>query len=101
MLFLYAFGVWLGLAVAAVLNGMLRNSFITPKVGEYAGHVISTIILVCVIFMATYLFLHNLEITCNNLNLLLVGALWVVLTVSFEFVFPVFIFCLRFDFFFQ
>ena len=86
-LLLYALGVWLILVIAAILNGTLRNSFISPRAGEYAGHVISTIIFVCVILVVTYLFLSVIRIDYTVTDLLLVGALWLVMTVLFEFVF--------------
>jgi len=86
-LLLCALGVWLVLVIAAILNGTLRNSFISPRAGEYAGHVISTIILVCVILVVTYLFLSVIKIDYTVTDLLLVGALWLVMTVLFEFVF--------------
>lgn len=84
---LYALGVWFILVIMAILNGTFRNSFISPRAGEYAGHVISTIILVGVIIAVTYFFLHLIKIDYTVPDLLLVGTLWLVLTVSFEFVF--------------
>ncbi len=86
-IFLYAFGIWLILGIVAILNAGLRNSFITPRVGEHGGHVISTIIFICVILVATYLFVSKLKFDYTNTDLLLVGTLWLILTISFEFVF--------------
>ena len=86
-IFLYAFGIWFIFVTAGILNGTFREKFITPKAGEYAGHVISTIILVCVILIVTYLFISNLKIAYTKTDLLLIGGLWLVLTVLFEFVF--------------
>ncbi|OYD13649.1 hypothetical protein CH333_10545 [candidate division WOR-3 bacterium JGI_Cruoil_03_44_89] len=84
-LFLYAFGVWFIFVIAAILNGGFRESFVTPKVGEYAGHVISTIIFICVILAGTYLFISNLKIDYNKTDLVLIGAFWLILTILFEF----------------
>jgi len=86
-IFLYALGIWLILVVAAILNGAFRESFITSKVGEQVGHVISTVIFICVILVVTYLFLSNLKINYTKTDLLLIGALWLILTILFEFVF--------------
>ena len=86
-IFLYALGIWFIFVIVAILNGTFRNAFITPKIGEHAGHVISTIILVCVILVVTYLFISNLKINYTNTDLLLIGAFWLILTVLFEFVF--------------
>ena len=54
---LYAFGMWFIFVIAAILNGAFRVAFITPRVGEHAGHVISTFIFMGVILAGTYLFL--------------------------------------------
>ena len=86
-IFLFALGIWFIFIIAAILNGVLRNSFIAPKVGEHAGHVISTIILICVILVGTYLFISNLNINYTKTDLLLVGAFWLILTILFEFIF--------------
>ena len=86
-IFLYALGIWFILVVAAILNGAFRESFITSKVGEQVGHVISTVIFICVILVVTYLFLSNLKINYTKTDLLLIGALWLILTILFEFVF--------------
>ena len=55
MLFLKAFGVWLGM-LAAFLNGALRELLIVRLVGEQVGHVISVFVLSRVIFGLAYLF---------------------------------------------
>lgn len=86
-IFLYAFGVWLIFVVAAILNGGSRNSFITPRLGEYAGHVISSVILICFTLAVTYVFISRLKIQHNKAVLLLIGVFWFVLTVLFEFIF--------------
>ena len=86
-LFLYALGAWFILVIVAILNGACRNAFFSPGVGEYAGHIISTIILVCVILVVTYLFLSMIRIDYTVTDLLLVGTLWLVLTVLFDFIF--------------
>jgi len=84
-IYLYAFGIWLIFVVAGILNGVFRESFITPKVGEHAGHIISTIILICVILAVTYLFISNLKINYTKTDLLLIGIFWTILTILFEF----------------
>ncbi len=86
-IFLYALGIWFIFVMVAILNGALRDSFLAPKVGEYAGHVISTVILICVILVVTYLFISNLKIAYTKTDLLLIGAFWLILTILFEFIF--------------
>jgi len=64
-IYLYALGIWLILIVAGILNGVFRESFITPKVGEHTGHI--------------------LKINYTKTDLLLIGAFWTMLTILFEF----------------
>ena len=86
-IFLYAFGVWVIFAILAIINGIIRNQFYAPRVGEYPGHVISTIIAICIVVAGTYIFLRFVKIDYSTVNLLLVGVFWLVLTVLFEFIF--------------
>ena len=64
-IYLYALGIWLIFIVAGILNGVFRESFITPKVGEHTGHI--------------------LKINYTKTDLLLIGAFWTMLTILFEF----------------
>ena len=76
--------IWLVLSVLAVLNGMARNSLITPRIGEHGGHVASTIILCTVIFAVTLISIRWMGPEGRG-SAWLIGIVWVVLTVSFEF----------------
>ena len=86
-IFLYAFGVWVIFGILAIINGVIRNKFYAPKIGEYPAHVISTIIAICFVVVGTYLLLRFMRIDYSNIALLLIGGFWVILTVLFEFVF--------------
>jgi len=86
-LYIYAAGVWLVLTVLAVLNGILRNATYARVVGEYAGHVLSSLIFIGVVFAVTYIFLRLVRLDYGLADLLVVGAAWVVMTVAFEFLF--------------
>lgn len=86
-LFLYAIGIWFILVIVAILNGAFREGFIRPGLGEYPGHILSTIILVVIIWIATYLFIRAVDRRASNTDFLLIGVLWLVLTVIFEFLF--------------
>ena len=84
-IFLYAFGVWIIFGILAIINGIIRNRFYAPVIGEYSAHVISTIIAVCFVVVGTYLFLRFIGIEYSNIELLLIGLFWLILTVLFEF----------------
>ena len=82
-----ALGMWFIFVIAAILNGAFRIAFIIPRVGEHAGHVISTFIFMGVILAGTYLFLGYLDAGLARNDLLLIGGFWLVMTILFEFVF--------------
>jgi hypothetical protein len=86
-LHIYAVGVWVILTVLAVLNGILRNYTYGPVVGEQAAHIFSSLILVGVVFAVAYVFLRLVRLDYTLGDLLVVGAAWVALTVTFEFLF--------------
>lgn len=78
-------GVWLLLAVLAVLNGGLREVAIIPRIGEYPGHVLSTAMLVTIILVVSWLFFGWTAVEYTRVELIVIGVTWVVLTVGFEF----------------
>ena len=86
-IFLYAFGVWIIFGILTVINGVIRNRFYEPVIGEYAAHVISTVIAICFVVVGTYLFIRFIGIEYSNAELLLIGVFWLILTVLFEFIF--------------
>jgi len=75
---------WLGILLLAILNGALRQALLIPRIGERAGHVVSTLILSAVILGAAWLLLPWIRPASAG-HAWIVGALWVVLTIAFEF----------------
>jgi hypothetical protein len=86
-LYVYAVGAWLVLTVLAILNGVLRDATYGNALGEYAGHVLSSLIFVAVVLAVTYVFLRLVRLDYGLGDLLVVGGMWVVMTVAFEFLF--------------
>jgi hypothetical protein len=86
-LYAYAVGAWLVLMVLAILNGALRNATYARALGEYAGHVLSSLIFVAVVFAVTYAFLRLARVDYGLGDLLVVGAMWLAMSVAFEFLF--------------
>ena len=80
-----AMGLWLVMMVLAVLNGAFREFVISPRLGPQAGHVISTIILMLLIVALTFLFIARYKGRYSSSDMLVMGAAWLILTVSFEF----------------
>ena len=83
--FVSPLGVWVIMAVVAVVNGVFRETVIIPVVGEYPGHVVSTVLLVAAILVVSYLFFTRTSTDFTRLELALVGVLWTAMTVGFEF----------------
>lgn len=83
---LYPLGVWVVMAVLAVVNGVVRESLIIPRTGEAAGHYVSTALLILAILAVSALYFSRSSIAFTWTELLVIGVVWVVLTVGFEFV---------------
>ena len=79
-----AIAVWLVLAVLAPLNGIIRNAWITPRVGERGGHLVSTFTLCVLIFVVAWASISWIGPGGRG-DAALIGLVWVVLTVAFEF----------------
>lgn len=88
---LQSVGIWFLLIPIAILNGTVRNYLYQPWTGELAAHWISSIILSGLIFLITYIFLKNTKAVFSKKDLIMVGVLWVLLTMIFEFGFGHFI----------
>lgn len=81
----YPVGVWVVMAVVAVVNGGVRETALIPRIGEYAGHVLSTALLVGAILLISFVYFQRTPIEYAYVELVAIGVLWTVLTVGFEF----------------
>ena len=81
---LRALAVWLLLLILAVLNGGLRDTQLSPRLGDTVGRGISTLLLCGLIVLATWLTIGWIR-PAGSREALAVGALWVALTLAFEF----------------
>jgi hypothetical protein len=77
--------VWLLLLVVAVAAAAIRTGVLEPRLGESKAHVVGTIAVVAVFALLIWLVIGWITPTVRPANLLLVGLLWLVLTVLFEF----------------
>jgi hypothetical protein len=53
-LFIRAIVAWLAILLLAIINGALRQGLVIPRLGERAGHIISTILLSILVLVATW-----------------------------------------------
>jgi len=86
-LYAYAVVVWVPLSVLAILNGIVRNSTYGPLLGEQAGHLLSSLVLIAIVLAVAYVFLWLARVPYGAGDLLVVGGIWLLLTVAFEFLF--------------
>jgi len=80
---LRALAVWCLLLLLAILNGGVRDTWLSPRLGDPIGRAISTLLLCGLILLATWLTIGWIRPTSTGAALR-VGALWVVLTLAFE-----------------
>lgn len=76
--------IWVLLLGFAVLNGTVREFVLAPRLGAQAAHVASTLILCAVIFIVALLFTRWIAPKSRG-GAILVGAVWLALTLAFEF----------------
>ncbi|MCW4034017.1 MAG: hypothetical protein NWF03_01490 [Candidatus Bathyarchaeota archaeon] len=72
--------------VLAIINGTVRNKVYKPVVGDLTAHRISTVIFVTLIFVVTYLILQVSGVVLTDFSAITMGAIWVTVTILFEFV---------------
>lgn len=82
-----AVGMWLVLLAIAVSVGTVRALLIEPLMGEQTAHVVGTLGVVCVMLIVTYFYVRRIRSQSAVVNLWLIGGLWLLLTVGFEFLF--------------
>lgn len=82
--------IWLCLLAIAVLNGTFRVAFLIPRYGDAAGHVASTLML-CVLIVLLSCAAIGWVHPATAAQAAAVGALWLALTLVFEFGFGRFV----------
>ncbi len=78
-------GIWLLLVVVAILNGGFRDKLLSQWIGAWALPV-SGLILSLLIFLITLAVIPWLSVS-QPFNYLIIGSIWVGLTLGFEFIF--------------
>ena len=84
MMLLRAVCVWFLILIFAVANGFVRERLLIPSLGKSTGHSVSTLMLSSAVLIVTVL-LSSWIGSINISDALLVGAMWVVMTLAFEF----------------
>ena len=79
-------GAWFIFVIVAIINGGIRNNVYKPIVGDLTAHQISTIIFIITILVVTFLILKFSNIQLNDSQAIIMGAIWLLLTIFFEFI---------------
>ena len=85
--YLLAFILWLGMALFAIANGYMGNTYITPRLGNYGNHLYKTLSFVPVIFLFAGFYALQTRGELWLTSAWFVSCFWISLTILFEFVF--------------
>ena len=85
-----AAGIWLIIVIAAILNGFIREKALTPLFGTQTSLPLSGITLSLLIIIIAYFLIPSIGKQHSQVYLL-IGLLWVILTLSFEYLFGYFV----------
>jgi hypothetical protein len=88
-IFIYS-SAWLGLVILAILNGILRVKGYSAYMSELCAHQLSTLIGIC-LFAIFFWALSKIFPLASPKQAWIIGVIWLVLTISFEFLFGHFI----------
>jgi len=79
--------MWLLFAVVAIISGILREKYLTPRLGDLRGHQAGTLIVITLFFILTYCLLGNLLVKASTVQAWMLGIIWLIMTICFEFLF--------------
>jgi hypothetical protein len=85
LVFIYAL-CWIGMVILAILNGALREKGYRKFMNELSAHQLSTIIGI-ILFGAYIWFLTGMFPIASSEQAFIIGGMWLVLTILFEFIF--------------
>ena len=83
-------GIWFVIVIAAILNGTFREKILVPAIGSSMALPLSGILLAVLVFLVAFMLVSTIGSSETKVYILL-GLLWVLLTLSFEFLFGHFI----------
>jgi len=90
LIYIKSFGIWVVLAIGAILVATFRVEVFLPSLGEQTAHQLGTILYLVIQFAIIYLFIKKMKIK-ETKTLLGIGIFWIVITIIFEFVFGHFV----------
>jgi len=86
-IYIQSIGVWFVFVVYAIINGAIRNLLYQNKTKELTAHQISSVTGIVGFTIIIFIFLKLSNAVYGSKDLLVIGVMWVVMTVIFEFLF--------------
>jgi predicted transporter len=81
---------WIGLVILAIMNGALRDKTYGQFLGELTAHQLSTFTGIIIFGIYIWIFMGFVPIESSK-QAILIGSVWLIMTVIFEFVFGHFV----------
>lgn len=85
-MFVKSIAIWIVLVIMAILNGLLRDLLLSPLLGNSISLFLSGLTLSTLVFLVSYLSVRFIGVTRLQ-HCILIGFFWVLLTLSFEYLF--------------
>lgn len=80
------FGIWIILAISAIVVATFRVGVLQPSLGEQTAHQVGTILYLIVQFVIIFFFIKKIKVK-ERKTLIGIGLFWFVITIIFEFIF--------------
>jgi hypothetical protein len=81
----FALLTWVLVALCAITNGAFRAFVLQPVFGETVARMISCFMLITILLLISYCSLDRTKLRFSDEELLVIGAMWLALTLLFEF----------------
>lgn len=78
-------GTWLLFMMIAIINAIIREGVFSSFLNELRAHQLSTVTLMALFIMVSYLVFRFTEIQLTDQQAFLMGTIWILLTICFEF----------------
>jgi len=79
------FGTWFLFMVLAIINAIIREAMYTSFLNELRAHQLSTFTLMTLFFIGTLLILRFSGLNLTGQEAIMMGTIWVIMTICFEF----------------
>ena len=81
-----AIGPWSLFMFLAIINAVARESIYKSIIGDLRAHQVSTFVFIALIFLVTYLVLRFSDLKLSTQESFIIGTIWLLLTICFEFI---------------